>query len=338
MHYGFELHPELLGLMQRQGGVFSGVQATFFGHPPGHIQWLRTRRPPVLVSVRRGIYAWYDAYQSASPEQRHRLAIAALTLRVAGDAVVSHESAAVLHELELLDPDLDVLHLTRRAVANGARLEAGVHHHVAVLPADHLEERSARLTLTTRARTAVDVARESDRLATAVAILDSALRSGVSPAELREVHEFCRSWPGVRGVGTALDLADGRASNPGESWSRVVLVEQGLAPDDLQVPVYDAEGLIGYADFGWDGRVLGEFDGKGKYGIPVLPEDWEADADEIARRALWREKVREDRMRAGHEVVRWSVADLYRPAVLAARVRAARERARRRSSGLGPTA
>jgi hypothetical protein len=108
----------------------------------------------------------------------------------------------------------------------------------------------------------------------------------------------------------------------------VVLIEQGVAPRDLQVRVDDEEGLVGYADFGWDG-VLGEFDGKGKYGIGA-----ELDATE-AGRIVWREKRREDRMRVRHEVVRWAVADLYTPRALGARVRAAMARAAERSGRSG---
>jgi hypothetical protein len=116
-------------------------------------------------------------------------------------------------------------------------------------------------------------------------------------------------------------MADGRADNPGESFSRVVLVQLGLAPDDLQVPVYDEEGLVGFADFGWQG-VLGEFDGKGKYGVG----DPSADPDRAVRK-VWQEKRREDRLRVGHEVVRWGMAELYQPQRLRGRVLAAMARA-----------
>ena len=93
-------------------------------------------------------------------------------------------------------------------------------------------------------------------------------------------------------VSGALPIADGRAANPGESWSRAVLIRQGLAPLQLQVRLEDGDGLIGYADFGW-GDVVGELDGKGKYRIGVPP---------IRRRRcriVRREKRREDRIRVG---------------------------------------
>ena len=200
---------------------------------------------------------------------------------------------------------------------------------MAQLPASQTIIRGDSWHLSAIARTAVDIARDTDRLECAVAAFDSALRMGVSREELRSVFDGCRSWPGARSVARAIDLADGRADNPGESFSRVVLIQRGLPPVSLQVPVYDAQGLIGYADFGWDG-VLGEFDGKVKYGIDDPAVDPAA-----ARHVLWREKTREDRLRVDHEVVRWTMQDLYRPRVLGGRVRAAMARAAERGQGVG---
>ena len=113
--------------------------------------------------------------------------------------------------------------------------------------------------------------------------------------------------------------ADGRAANPGESWSRALLIAAGLAPTDLQVEVRDGRGLAGYADFGWlPRRVLGEFDGRGKYGVDATG----------AADAVWGEKVREDRIRAcDYAVVRWTWADLYEPGQFLDRVRRALARA-----------
>jgi hypothetical protein len=127
-------------------------------------------------------------------------------------------------------------------------------------------------------------------------------------------------------VATAISFADKRADNPGESWSRVVLMQQGVPATSLQVPVHDEQGLVGYADFGWPG-VLGEFDGKGKYGLATNDADDGPLDSEKVKRVLWKEKVREDRLRVGHEVVRWGTAELYAPVRLAARVRAAQSRA-----------
>lgn len=313
------LAPGLRAVMASQGGVFTAAQARSFRHGEDELQRLRTGRDPVLTSVRRGVYAWRESYESATELEQHAMRIRAVELSLSGEAVLSHVSAAVEHGLQMLDPDLSYVQITRGSDFRPYK-GAGRHQLVADLREDEVLRRPGRLPATTVARTAVDLARALDRFECVVAVMDSALRLGVSKAELRAIHQRCRSWPGAVNVGRAIELADGRAANPGESWSRVVFIQEGVPPTDLQVPVYDEEGLIGYADFGWPG-VLGEFDGKSKYGI---------DGEERAVDAVWKEKRREDRMRVGHEVVRWSVADLYRPAVLAGRVRAAQARATRR--------
>ena len=283
----------------------------------------RLRNGKHLVRLRRGIYALRAEYDTAKPREQHGMRVAALGLALSAPATLSHVSAASELELELLEPDLTKLHVTRPQAASSRR-EAGVEHHAAYLPAHHVVRREGLIDLTTAARTAIDVGRDTDRFECAVAALDSALRMGVDPAELREVFDLCRTWPGARMLGGAMAMADGRADNPGESWSRVLLVQLGLAPDDLQVPLEDADGLIGYVDFGW-GNVIGELDGKGKYGIDVDTDPTEA------VRIVRKEKLREDRIRAlGIEVARWGYAEHYRPGVIGQRVREAMARAAQR--------
>lgn len=323
MRWSDDLDPALLARMAAQGGVFTSEQAQTHGHSAGDLQRLRRRRPRVLTSVRRGVYAWREVWESADATARHRIEVAAAVLRLADDAVVSHHSAAVVHGLSMLDPDLRLVHVTRAPTAR-PHTEAGIHHHVAELPAAQVVTHPSGPQVSSIARTAVDIARATSRLECAVAACDSALRAGATREQLREVFELCRTWPGARHVARAIRLADGRADNPGESWSRVVLIQQGVPAFDLQVPAYDEGGLIGYADFGWPG-VLGEFDGKGKYGLG----DSEPDPVQAAQ-ALWAEKRREDRLRVRNEVVRWTVADLHQPAALGARVRAALAQAARR--------
>lgn len=320
------LSPHLLALSATQRGVFTAAQARGAGHSQNDLQRLRLRHH--IVSVRRGVYALRVAYAGASPAERHRMQVAALSLVLTPPAVLSHQTAAAELALELLEPDLALLHVTREG-ATGTRVEAGVKHHAAELPEDHVLQRTGELDLTALARTAVDVARETDRFECALAAFDSALRLGVPRDELFGVMMRCRSWPGARMACSALAMADGRAANPGESWSRAVLIQQGVPPTDLQVPVYDGAGLIGYADFGWDG-VLGEMDGQGKYGIGV-----DTDPEE-AGRILWREKKREDRFRAqGYEIARWTYADHHRPQVIAGRVLSALGRVAERRSRSG---
>lgn len=324
------LAPRLAAHAATQCGVFTGDQARDAGYSESEIQRLRRlkRAPGKWLSIRRGVYVVKQWYESLPSVEQHRVGVAALSLVLAAPAVHSHVSAAVELGLDMLEPDLSELHVTR-AELKGSRREAGVHHHAADLPDGDVLWRPGEPAVTQVARTAVDIARETDRLEQGVAVCDSALRSGVTPGELIEVVTRCRSWPGARRASRAVAMADGRSANPGESWSRVILVAGGQAPTDLQREFYDSRGRIGITDYFWEEEmVVGEFDGKLKYAVApgATPEE--------ASRAIVAEKIREDRLRAlGLEFVRWGFGDLYRPQLLVARVSSARERGRRRWVG-----
>ncbi len=93
----------------------------------------------------------------------------------------------------------------------------------------------------------------------------------------------------------------------------------GLPAPELQVEVSDADGgPLGRTDFGWHrGRLLGEFDGRVKYGRLLKPGETPGDA-------VFDEKVREDALRdSGSRVVRWIWAELAEPAIVVERIRRA---------------
>lgn len=309
------LNPALLAVAASQRGVFSAAQAYSVGYTQKEVQRLRAAKD--LVSVRRGVYAVRRNYLEATPAEQLGMRVAALAQALTAPAVLSHQTAASEHRLDLLEPDNSMLHVTR-ADRSGTRREAGVVHHIAELSNDEaVDLPGTPLPVTSVPRTAMDIARDTDRFECAVAVFDSALRAGAPREDLDCELDRARSWPGARLASGALPLADGRAANPGESWSRVVLIQLGLEPFDLQVRLVDDHGLIGYADFGWVG-VIGEFDGRGKYGVG-------ADIDPAeAGQIVYAEKLREDRIRRlGLGVARWGWAELYRPAVIAHRVRQA---------------
>ena len=83
----------------------------------------------------------------------------------------------------------------------------------------------------------------------------------------------------------------------------------GLAPSALQFEVRRRSGgLVGRTDFAWEDRgVLGEFDGRVKYGRLLRPGQDPGDA-------VFEEKRREDAIRdEGWGVVRWVWSDLNVP-------------------------
>lgn len=150
--------------------------------------------------------------------------------------------------------------------------------------------------------------------ASAVALLD-ACRGGRhrTGTELEEdvLHHWSEVLPSARSrsrTRRAWDFADGRAENPGESWSRVLIHQLGFQVPDLQTELFLPEGGRAYVDFLWeDAKIVGEFDGDQKY---LRASRFGMTAQE----AVLGEKKREDDIRRlGYHVLRWDWAMLRSP-------------------------
>lgn len=281
----------------------------------------RMTRPAQLHRLRRGAYS--DLEPGLDPRVAHLQLLEATVRQSSPEAVVSHMSAAALHGLPVFDDALDCVHLTRD------RSYGGKARRYVRLPPTPLAEGEvveiAGFPVTSLARTVVDLSR-SLGLKRAVAVGDAALARGLPPAELDEVLARAARRTGVGAARRAVAFMDGRSESVGESFSRVMLHEQGIPPTDLQLDVCEGNGwLVGRGDFGWqDRRTLGEFDGKIKYGRALRPE-------QSLEEVLFDEKRREDALRSlGWEIVRWIWADIWHPAALLGRLHSAFERGRRR--------
>ncbi|UOX99724.1 type IV toxin-antitoxin system AbiEi family antitoxin domain-containing protein [Blastococcus sp. PRF04-17] len=292
--------------------------AVMTGRTDGELS--RLVRAGGLVRLRRGAYV--DQLLPPDAAAVHRLLVHATVAGLRREAVVSHQSAAVLHGLPLWDVPLDRVHVTRQPPAWNDR-SAVLRCHVARLRDDEVTTIDG-LHVTDPVRTALDLSRSLPHEA-AVVMLDSALHRGqVDHAELRVRLFDIAGVPGSRSAARAVAAADGRSESVGESRSRVVLHRWKLAPSTLQFDVRSKDGaLIGRSDFAWEEhRLLGEFDGKVKYRRLLKPGQEPGDA-------VFEEKRREDAMRDENwNVVRWVWSDLRRPDRLAARVRRARDRDR----------
>src|SRR5262249_6479637 len=135
------------------------------------------------------------------------------------------------------------------------------------------------LSVTSLTRTIADLAR-TQSFESAVIAADAALaRQLVSPTELDAAMVRCKGWPGAPRARRAGESGDARREGAGEPRSRVALDRPGLPPPLLQWEAWDVGGrLIGRVDFAWpERRVVGEFDGRLKYGrlVPAgqLPGD-----------------------------------------------------------------
>jgi Predicted transcriptional regulator len=265
----------------------------------------RARRDGDLERVRRGSYALPEKLDD--PARHRRLAVATVPLLAEG-SVLSHTTAAVIHGLPITGDRLERVWVTRPGSGHGRRGPV-VHLRRSPLTASDVAAVDG-LTVTSLARTAVDVARESP-FEWGVVVCDAVLARGISRDELAEVAERTRRWPGGRRAWSAVRFADPQSGSPAESLSRVQIDRLRLPTPATQFRVVLNGSVVATTDFGWeDDRLVGECDGRAKYGELLRPGETPADA-------VMREKRREERIRqAGFWIVRWGWREANDPAEL----------------------
>ncbi|AFA75410.1 hypothetical protein GPOL_c44070 [Gordonia polyisoprenivorans VH2] len=260
----------------------------------------KARRSGAIVPLVRGAFV---STADRSRAEMHRLAVIAThQLGRFGTAVPSHQSAATLHRLPMLKPNLQRLHTTTGKAVNGSRTSTR-HDHVGTIPDEQMTTVDG-IDVPTIERTAVDVACTSSMgFAGAFAIFNSALRAGADRSTMVEILRTQRR--GVAVARRALHHANGEAENPGEAWSDAVMIEAGLPTPRQQHEFFDDDRrFVARTDFDWAGKLVGEFDGRVKYMKYLRPGEQPADA-------VIREKKREDTLRRmGVMVVRWVWDDL----------------------------
>ena len=303
-----------LRILAETRGWFTRPEALQTGLDDNDIR--RKIKSRLWTRVRHGVYTFTDLWVEQDEAAQH-LAAARSVARKLGPAVaLSHVSAALDHGLVVWDTDLSTVHVTRLDGGAG-RPEAGVKHHEGLcVDSDVMEKDGYLLVKPVRAalETAALVSSEA-----AVVTLDSGLHSKhFDTAELDETFALMQHWPGALHLQFAVRFADGRAESVGESRSRYLCYAHGLPAPDLQFHVYDERGnLAGITDMVWrEHRLLGEFDGKVKYGRLLKPGEDPGDA-------VFREKRREDALRrlTDFSMVRLTWADLYKGAESAAMIR-----------------
>jgi predicted transcriptional regulator of viral defense system len=295
------VHPQLSAVAASRLGVFTSQEALRFGYRVEDIRAeLRSRR---WSRLRKGVYLRSHHLVSADERERHLIDCVAVLLSLGAGPVLSHASAARLHGLILPWRQSSEVRLT---ADDQWRRGRGYRVAQATMSAD---ERGSWLGFGALSvpRTLVDCAREWS-LTDGVVAIDAALcerkatRAELVRAVLGGAHRV-----GIAQAARALGLSDGRAESPLETRGRLALLASGLPRPELQVEIHDAGGLIGRAD-GWyeEAAVAIEFDGQVKYTDPRYASS--------PGEALWKEKRREDRMRAvGIRVVRVVNEDLGQP-------------------------
>ena len=257
----------------------------------------------------------YLAPAKVSDADAHLNRARAILMRQGTSAVLSHESAGVAHGVPLRYRNPPVVHFTVPPPLRGRR-RPDYHAHSAALEANQVITKHG-VPMTSLTRTIIDVMRTTPYI-WAVIAADWALGHGVSREALLAFADVHRGAHGVPVLRQAALFADGDAQSPAESASRVSMARAGLPAPVLQFEVISPHGWEATSDFGWPAHgVVGEVDGKAKYGALLRP-------GRSARDAIMAEKAREEHIRqAGWWPVRWTWAKAFNPPALAALIEGA---------------
>lgn len=280
------------------------------GIGPGELA--RGVRDGTWARVRRG--AVVEGSLSDDAIIRHRDLIDATIPFLKDDSwVLSHTSAAVLLGLPVPFSGLEAVWITRpqgRSAHRGDQLIT----RVCEFEPDEIMTLDG-LPVTCPERTAADMARQHG-LPDGLMVADAMLRAGGSQQRMQELVVRGAGRRGNRAARRAAELADAVVESPGESMMRAHLASLGCPLPVLQFVLLTPEGrFVSRNDFGWpDWKVVGEYDGMGKYTTLLRPGETAADA-------IRREKAREADIRdQGYELIRFMAEDLRNPQRAAARL------------------
>lgn len=288
--------------------LFTAARLRANGRSAGQIRTLVRRG--TLLPIGRGVYVSQNVAReiAAVPNSAHLLRAAAALALNGRNCVVSHQSAALVHNIDLIGEQPSEVSLTSCAGGRKGRRN-GVHRYVRVTPRSHIT-RKYGLPVTTAARTVIDLAGTLP-FAEGVVAADSALREGLTTlAELWSLAAELRGRRGGLQAERVAKFADGMAESALESLARVVFHETGLPAPQAQVTITTADGrFIGRVDFYWRKyKTIAEVDGGLKYENP-----------ERARAQLWRDKALRA---AGYEVVHFNWTEITtKPDEVAAAIR-----------------
>lgn len=288
-------------LAAEQDGVVSAAQCLAAG-----MRWRE-------ITQRCRIGAWQGVFRGVYYVERERPISARARIRAglltAGPAAIAVlTSAAHLHDLPFV-PDDPAVQVSVPGALSRVDQPGLLVRQLAIAEADCGTVDGMRVT--SPVRTAADLVlrlRRSD----AVAMLDGALRLGkLSTDDLLLVAALIRGRRGARKARSCLAEADGRSGSPLETRVRLICVDGGVAPEELQYAVMDELGyVLAVGDLAWPSRrVIVEADGASVHGTP---------------QALYHDRRRQNELMArGWTVLRFTWSDLSRPGYIVSAIRRA---------------
>ncbi len=193
-------------------------------------------------------------------------------------AVLFGSTAMWVLSIDAFQPDERFTPIPRCVVPHGTtKVTAhGVHTVEGYLDAADVTEFGG-LRMTTPVRTTVDCLRRL-RAPFALSAADAMAHAGhVSPAQLTERIGRLRGYPGIVQARRLANLVDPGIEWPGESWTKLRLVEAGCPIPQAQVKVVDKRGRSAYLDLGYEALRIGcEYDGRE---VHTLADDVARDVD-----------------------------------------------------------
>lgn len=256
---------ELTALAERQAGLLSTAQCVTVGVTPTRLQ--RLARTGGWRRVTRGVYDT-DAtpVSQRHPDARRRRSALLGLLAFGPDAIAVGTSALVIHGVQgvpLGSVPQVTLPQARRVYSRD-----GIH---ARMFDDGMDVVEVGGLLAASVPWALAQAVPELGRVDAVSVMDSALHTGlITQHGLERAHDLARGRRGVARTHHWWDEADGRAESKLETRARLDCADHGMAPDGLQVPVVDVDGVRRRADLGWrlaDGSwLLAEMDGTEAHG------------------------------------------------------------------------
>lgn len=297
----------------REGGLFLRREAISAGLTDDDLR-IAVKRGEI-VRVRQGAYAGAPEWAQLDSSGRHLLQARATVFSHQGEVALSHASGAVAHGLRVWGADLSRVHLVRLDAQTSRSTHDVVHHSGQWADGGVVE--IGGVPVLDASACAVGVA-ATESIESGLVTVDSAYDLGLADqASLMSVVDRLHCWPGTRKLQVTMRLAQAGSQSVGESRLRYLCWAGHLPKPELQYEVRDRNGqLVGTADVAWPARrLLGEFDGRVKYGRLLRPGESSEDA-------VYREKLREDAMReaTGWRMIRFTWADLHRPAATVRRI------------------
>lgn len=301
-----------LRFLCEQDGFFTRARAREAGYDDKAVSLMI--RSKIWCRFRRGYYSFTDIWAGLDDVEQHLVRARAVLHSLGRAVALSHVSGVLAHGVETWGVDLSRVHVTRLDGGAG-RVEGDVVHHVGTCtPEDVVEVHGLRTLAPTRCVIECGSTVTSEA---ALVLFNSLLHRGAAtPDDLLRQFQAMGAWPGVRHLHVPIRMADPSAESVGESRGLWLFWSVGIPRPQIQFEVHDAAGrLVGTCDWGWpEEHLLGEFDGKLKYGRLLLPGQ---DPGEV----VFAEKHREDELRevSGCGMLRLIWTDYDRPRLVKAR-------------------